>query len=513
MNSKIRDILLFSIIFSIIFNDIPEVLRINFMGGILQSKLVFYPILVGIIYTIYCQYKYKNILVNQRSFFKYILLYMGIIFVSLIVGLYKYPYYNEILNGPIDQIEKLPIVLNFFRNNNINFDENILLIIWMIFRTIKSFALEIIYTFCVTYMIYCWYYDNWKRAVKILYYATLSAIVIIFTYSFIEILYLAGNDVAINILECITPYYHAVEIYYNWWPPLLWKGQLRSMFAEPSYLGIYSAFIMPFLWYKIYTNIKNKYIWLYSIVIFIFTVCLFLTKARTGIALFCGELTLLIFYFIYLHKKMLMKKTCIIIFITIFSFLSANFFISDFEKNISKEDVGVEAYIENNLASMTEVEKRSNNARYSVIIANTKIGIDNCILGVGLNLRNAYIPYYLPEFSQNSKEVQMWIDEQKEKGILKSGFPSLCEYSTRFAETGFIGLIVFCYPFVILLFSLLKKIRRKDYSLDEKIFYGCFTIALCGVLMAGFSNSLTILYCYWILLAIGYAMCYGKNEG
>ena len=52
------------IFLSLVFNEIPRNLQMNFLGGPVQSKLVFYPLFIGFIYTIYCQYKYKDVLVK-----------------------------------------------------------------------------------------------------------------------------------------------------------------------------------------------------------------------------------------------------------------------------------------------------------------------------------------------------------------------------------------------------------------------------------------------------------------
>ena len=65
MNNKIHNILFFIISIFIIFNNIPKVIQMNFLGGSVGNQLVFYPLFLGFIYTIYCQYKYKNIFINS----------------------------------------------------------------------------------------------------------------------------------------------------------------------------------------------------------------------------------------------------------------------------------------------------------------------------------------------------------------------------------------------------------------------------------------------------------------
>ena len=54
MNKKVVDILFFLISLFLIFNNIPKIIQMNFIGGgILGNKLVLYPLIIGLIYTIY----------------------------------------------------------------------------------------------------------------------------------------------------------------------------------------------------------------------------------------------------------------------------------------------------------------------------------------------------------------------------------------------------------------------------------------------------------------------------
>lgn len=506
MNRKICNRLFFCICFSLVFFNIPKFLQLNFLAGSMAGKLVFYPLLIGMIYSCYCQYKCRNVFIHFSKFIKYIGIFFGINFLSLIIGLLIYPYYDLILNGPIEQIEKLPKVLELLHIFGINIEEQFLLIIWMIIRTIKTLLLDIVYTFFGAYIIYCWYHDNWKTAVNILLKGVSCSIGIIFIYSFIELFYLTGNEWATNILIVITPFFHTIVVDHNWWPPLLWKGQLRSIFAEPSFLGIYTAFAIPLLWYKFVAVKNNKYKLIYAMIITIFSFLLFLTKARTAVALFSGEVCILLVYMIYSKNKVFIKNVLLICSCAVIAFISANIFIPNMANTKNNAEISIEGYLEDNLGSIASTEKRSNTARYSIILANLNIGLDYPLLGVGLSLNDAYIPEYLPEMSENNREVNMWINDQKEKGIMKSGFPNLCEYGIRFSETGFIGLIMFLLPSIILLKSIIRKIINKN-NCRWYIFY---FISFIGILTAGFSNSINVTYCYWVLLGLGYAMCFGK---
>jgi len=512
MNEIIKNILFYSVCFSLVFTAIPKAIQINFVGWPVQSKLVFYPFITGLIYTIYCQYKYKNIFVNFDKFIKFILVYLTITFVSLIVGLYNYPYYDLVINGPVTQIEKLPQIIAILDNLGINIDHQILIAFWMVARAIKGLLFEIIYTFSCAYMIYSWYHNNWNVAFQILIKAVLVSLIFVFSYAVIEIFYLSGSQQAKEMLEIITPYFHIIESDGTWWPPLLLRSQLRSLFAEPSYYGIYFAFAMPLLWYGCFIDKKITYKVLIYFSLIFFTFCLFLTQARTAVALFVGEFLIFSVIMLYLHQKILLKKFVNIAICIILAFLSSNYFIINLLADNRYEITTVDGYIESNLTSLASTTQRSNNARYSIMLTDLKIGLDNPVLGVGTGLRNAYVPDYLPEMTKNNVEVKMWIKNQQEKGIMRAGFPKLGEYTNRFAETGILGLIMFLIPPFILLKKLYSKITDKTLNADEKLPYVFFTISLIGIMASGIGDTINITYCYWVLLGLGYAMCFSKEN-
>ena len=514
MNYKIRNILFLLISFFLIFNNVPKVIQQNNIGGSLLDKLVFYPIFIGLIYTVYCQYKYKNVLVNFDKFLKFILVYLGGNCVCLIIGLYNYPYYELVQNAQINHIEKLSVIINYLNDFGIlgYIEDDCLMILSMFLARIKGIFLDVLYTFGGAYMIYCWYHNNWQTAFNILVKAVLVSLIIIFGYCFVELFYLAGNEIAKNILVIITPYLHIIKSGYGWWPPLLLSGQLRSIFAEPSYYGIYFAFAMPMLWY-VFVSASKSYNKIISILtIMFFTFCLFLTQARTAVALFCGEFFILFIFMIYLRNKFFFKQVSKILVAIVAAFMLSGLFINNLLVNNRYGINSVESYVESNLTSLASTSQRSNRARYSIMIADLKIGLDHPLIGIGSGLRNAYIPDYLPEMAKDNAEVNMWIKKQQEKGILRSGFPKLGEYTSRFAETGIIGLVLFLVPPFILLRKLYFKITDKVLNVDDKLPYVFFTISLIGIMASGLGDSINITYCYWVLLGVGYAMCFGKEN-
>lgn len=513
MKVKHHEYLLFLICFTLLFINIPKHLQMSFIGGpVVGCKLVLYPLIICMLYTVWCDWKYKDVLVYKRELGIFVSVYVCITFISLITGLAYYPYFGEIINGPVSQIEKLPKVLRFLNNIGVSINAETLLPLWMIARMIKGLFLEIIYTFMATYMFYCCYCSEWREAFRIVIKAILCSLGVLFIFSFfIEVPYLAGNEIYMRILETINPLIHSIKDDGKWWPPLLWPGQLRSVFAEPSYFGIYTAFAMPFLWYLVYKDRKI----LGSILTLLLTFLLFLTKARTGFMLFLGEIVLLLLFgIIFAIDRDYFKKTGLIILTSLVAFVSSNYFIStcmnkENQNSEANVTVAMTAYIDSNATSLANPDKRSNRARYSIMEADFRIGLDHPILGVGRGLRDGYIPQYLPEKGKQNGEVKMWLDYREKLGILKSGFPSLGEYTVRFGETGILGLLAFLAPVLFLIFNMIKKL--KDNTFQYKLEYGMFLIALLGIMASGIGDSLNITYCYWVLLGLGYAMCFGKT--
>lgn len=72
---------------------------------------------------------------------------MGGICVSTIIGLYTYPHYDLVMNGPVTQIEKLSQIINIFNNLGICIDEKILTVFWMIARAFRNIVFEVLYFF------------------------------------------------------------------------------------------------------------------------------------------------------------------------------------------------------------------------------------------------------------------------------------------------------------------------------------------------------------------------------
>lgn len=110
VSDKIRDSLFFMMSFALIFNNIPKAIQLNFIGGAMATQMTLYFLIAGFIYTLYCEKKYGNVFVGKKIFTCFSFIYLSVMLVSTILGLIQYPFYDEILNGPVTQIQKFSLV-------------------------------------------------------------------------------------------------------------------------------------------------------------------------------------------------------------------------------------------------------------------------------------------------------------------------------------------------------------------------------------------------------------------
>lgn len=506
MNEKFRNILLWMVCFTLIFNNVPHMIQMNFWGGPTGNKLVFYPLIVGFIYTLYCHYKYKNVLIYFDKFLKFSFLYIIVIMSSLIIGLYTYPYYDLVFRGPLEQIEKLPRVLAFFASHEIIVDQKFASGAWIIARQVKGVLLEIFWCFGGSYMIFCWYYNNWQKAVRIMTSGVLAGLFVVFSYSTIEIFYLAGNESAKSLLAMITPYIHPIKTHQGWWPPLLWEGQLRAVFSEPSHVGNYIVLTIPVLWCCYLRKISLKFLLISFVLMFL----VFMTQARTTYAMLFGMTGLLFLLLLIIKRKGLLKQFSLICFMGVIAFAVSVQFIGIMNKTSS---VTANDVIENNLISLTSSNQRSNGARYALLKSNMRIVADHPLLGIGPGLASAYIADYYTDDEKKNGEVSLWIKNQKERGIFAIGYSmgnAMNEYVTRLSQTGIVGLSVFLFPFIwviVKLFGLYKQCKN-----DKQIDILLVLFSLISSLVVGCNGSLNVIYGTWILLGIAFAAVYSEKD-
>lgn len=509
LNKRVRNTLFFLMVFVLIFDSVPKPIQMNFIGGPVGGKLEFYPLMAAFIYSFYCQYRYRNVFVDFKVFCKYAAIFVGMMMLATIVGLIDYPYYDLILNGPADQIEKLPKVMSFLQAHGIFVEQKHLMQVWLIVREIKGVLLEVFWCLGGACLVYAWYKDEWSQALRLAVRAVTCSCCVLLVYAIVEVLYLVGNETAKEILSFINPYIHPIVTSHGWWPPLLWKGQLRLVFPEPSHVGNYIAFGLPLIWYGYIQADTNRRAALPLTMVMAFLV--FMTKARTAYAMLAGMLLLLVCLIFWGRQYELLKKFAVLIVCVTIGFVGYVSFVKTTSLSRANQAQSVvQRTLEDNLVSLASNNKRSNGARYGLLKAHFRTGLQHPLLGVGKGLTGVYVAdNFTPEEAANG-EISSWIRYQEERGPMAAGYSmpdAMNEFVSRFSSTGILGLGTFLFPFAYVLLRLLKKwVIRKDLTAMMMM------LALISSMMAGCNGSLNLMYAVWLLLGLSYAVAFGRER-
>lgn len=491
----IEKYLLYLIILTIPIDALPKRYAISKIIGNLPFSFLLLAIIIGMIFLI----KHKDIYYSISKPLK--LYFVVCIFwpiLCTIVGVFIFPYWNTEANEFLKNtgmVQKIAIFYPAILDNTVllhlkyGFSQ--------ILRTIHDFLIPMIGFPFIFYLMF----KN-KRKEEILNVVSKGAIfsaIALTLYSFVEIPWLlTGNQQCENILKFINPLLYDPTSN-NWWPPLLWPGQLRSFTYEPSFFGIISMFILPLLWYRVFILKGKKFL----LLLIMFTWMIFLTKSRTAQVIFIGEILLLVLLSIYGKYKSWIRCISGILISTIIAFiifLSVPFlldFLSTGEKNLENQTIGQAAtqYFEEDVSSIGIQKTRSNMARWGNMVATFTVGIKHPLFGVGAGLQHMYIADNIPSFINNDGEINFWLSRLKSNGFLNNGFPNLNSYTVVFACFGIIGLLLYIFP--ILYFTYIGFHRRKYIFNDADAVY--LIIAFCGQLACLLCNHM--MYTYPISLA------------
>ena len=524
-NKYIDSLIGLSFIF-VIFPVIPMSLRIGFLGGEFSAKASFYTLFICLVYSVWLK---RHSLRQYHLYWKellYIVLLGFSIAVSLVHGLINFPYY-DLVPGTNYMNHKLEAIIQLIFNESLS--EYTLSVIHFCFRVLKNSLTQLIFTFGFSYLIFYWYKNRSKTILKIVSKGSLISASLVVVFGVIELFYFDKQQWALSLLTYIRPIVHAIEINNTWWPPLFWPElQFRSLFPEPSFLGIYAVITIPFIWSIIFTSKNKKLVGLSFIILLLLEMITLLANSRTATVFLIIDYILLVFALcIQFRNKKFIIHTVLVTLIGLLAFVgnivytSNVFYVQDAStksinttsttsKNISTQQVANEitSYGENNIKSLSKKGGRSNNQRYGVMKADLDIFKENPLLGIGQGLRTPYVLNHLDEDTLNGTEVKMWIENIKNKGLINISIPMLGEYTSRLSETGIMSFVLFMAPILLLLFRLLKYIIQN--SKDTFVIF--FTIAYIECLLTGIGTTLNELYYFWILLGFGYALVYVKNS-
>ena len=423
-----------------------------------------------------------------------------------------YPYYHladysKLEGGDAVAYQVISSILPFSDKSN-----------WIISNILKScltITTKFICSYFVLFSIYLFYKDTQKDFVADTWLGITIILPILAFYAVFEYAYLFGYEFGAKALAIINPLLYEVQPDGSWWPPLYWN-QVRSVFAEPSYLSYWGAACLPLFM----TNIQaKKKLFLNTIELLFITLLVLSAFARSGTALTLGCYCVFIFLDILKNKKKSISSIAIILLVFIVSITVAAQFVSasetselvsqstnftplsgNGERNESNS-TRIQTYLAGTVGTLNDSTARSNSSRFGMIKSQLRIFAKHPVLGVSDQLIGNYI---IDEFkslnpTEVSNEMEQWINNQLDSSCLIPTTPRLNEYSYSLAYGGLLGFIVNTLPFLLLaLFIACRYFFEANFRTD----YSICALSISAVVVAfGLSSPQNINFIFFVEFA------------
>lgn len=464
-------------IFTLPFTVLPERYRLPILGGNLPQIFLLLAIIFFSCYVV----KARKIEFPLKKYFTGFFLWS---LFCLIWGVWNFPYYDASIDEVLRNSRMVVIASEFFPA----LQENACLLHVKMFLSYFWYMLKgFFFPFSgIAFIIYGMFRMGMAGELRTyLYWGIYGLSSLMVFYSIPEVIWLwTGNETCAWILSSINVHLYDPVLYNGWWPPLLWQGQLRSLCLEPSYFGIITAFLVPFLAIDAQKKINTWKILLIFLLIFM----IFMTKARTATVIYLGE-SAVFFLLSLLFRYPGWKKVLLVwAVITISAFSVYLLGESMLHPNMNTK-ILTEKYFDENVTSVVGENKRSNSARFGNTVAMIKIGVDYPVTGVGMGLHAPYMEERIPEFAKDNHEIRNWVKDMREKTFLESGLPVLNEYAAIFAWEGIFGLIFFLLlPLGVIVRGISGRRKQRDFQTISLL------TALIGQLACMLSSEMFLTY-------------------
>lgn len=520
MEMRIRDVLFGSVFATMVFYNLPFEFPVTPLAFAYPRSPVCYALWLLVIYTIYKNRgSLRGFFVNSNVFGRWLLCYLGVLTVSTIWGLYTFPY-GEMFFSPPGQLAS-SFISRIANVGGFSIDSDSAVTFWVWLRALKGAIISPLFTFGASYLLYCYYYQDFASLKKVFLYGFFCSLAVVIGYSIIDIFYQAGNETAENILKQTYPWFNNLQKEPREWPPPLWPNQLRSIFSEPSRLGNYATIAIPVLLGGTIESASVRAKGGFAFLFFLFTFILFLTQARTVYGLLLGLL------FLYAALAFWLKcyrwSVMLVAVLTAASFACASFFMIGFMNRAGyvKRD-NVTSIVNSNLISLGDFAEMDNEdnkdkrirskARYIMLNSYYKMWLERPVLGVGdfQPLAAAYAKNNLTDKDKEESEIKLWLSIQKNYGILKAvGLRAMNEYADRLGKTGILGLGLYLVPFLYVLYKTLiflyyVKIGRVKISNNVLCDAFIMSLLICGIIASGMNDNLAAYFGPFAVLGIAY---------
>lgn len=538
MAMRIYDLLFGFSLGTMIFFNLPFEFPVRTLGLGYNRSPVCYALWLLVFYTVY-KHRDKRFFVHSDVFCRWLLCYLGISLLSTVWGVYTFPY-EELFFSPPGQHPAAGYILRIADAAGFSLDPDSAVIFGVWLRAVKGAVTSPFFTFCASYLLYCYYYRDFASLKKVALYGFFVSLAIVIGYSVIEIFYQAGNETAKNILTQTYPWFNNMKTVPLKWPPLLWPNQLRSIFSEPSRIGNYAAIAIPVLWGGIIqaASVRSKVG--FAFLTFFFTFIIFLTQSRMAYAILLGLLFLC--WALALWLKRFRRSVALIGALTAVSFICAGFFMFSFMKQtniaskmisntfsvaidgakVLKEDankVVKEDANNNDKKENNKKDKVRSKARYIMLASYYRMWLERPVLGVGdfQPFAAAYSMHNLTDEEKKDPEIKSWVAIQHNYGILQgSGLSAMNQYADRLGKTGLLGLGFYLMPFLYVLYRLLSVIyyaKNHLAPISDSALGDAFIMFLmiCGILATGMNDNHAMYFGPFAVLGAAYVFLSEHN--
>ncbi|CUO42271.1 O-antigen ligase family protein [Clostridium disporicum] len=460
--AKLLIVLFLSSLFLIPFDDLPY---ITFLGG-LGKRAAFYPFFAIIPIIAYISLIKRRIYISL-TLEKYILIIFYIwICISTVVN------FNNIMSSSYKGTSGI--------------SKSLIQIITLTFVITSSYCIELIIS------------TKKVSLYTIRKFISLSLIPVTFV-SLLEIFNMINLYDLSHILEIIT---YTINTALR---GFVYGGRSRGVSAEASYLGMYCAFIFPWIISYLYTE-KTKFKKVFfSFISLLILLIVIATKSRTATILILFELVslfgLVLLFYSNIRIKFITTLIIILFSLCLFTFPKLlgsiktslsnrdNPIITENSQNIASSEYDVGSIV----SSVTDSNNLSNIARSTMQNAAFKIGIDNPIFGVGLGQFAFNFSPYIQEDSLRSNEVKIWLDNS-----ISTWPPVHSLYHRLFAESGLVGLLLYVsFVFIVCLKLLIKLIKSKKDILGMLLL-----ISYSSIVIGSLTVDTLLIGQFWIMTPI-----------
>ena len=305
-------------------------------------------------------------------------------------------------------------------------------------------------------------------------------------YEIFEVAFLVGAIWGETALRTINPLLYEVESTNGWWPPILWPGQIRSVFQEPSFLSYWGVLCVPFFLRSIH---KRKHFWISIFELAFISFIVLGSNSRTGTALLLGVICVYFIVALIIKQKRVIKVALLVFCIIAISLVSSVAILS----------TNIDSYFDNTLGTLTSTTARSNSQRFAMMKAQLDIFSKHPLLGVGEKYLSSYLADYFNKHDMDNEEIDLWVETTAGNGFISGGFPPLCEYTSALAAYGLLGSIgnnlVFIVMTCIVIFKGLSNRKSEEHDLPV-------VLSTCACIMAfGISGPYATNYFFFIVLA------------